>query len=68
MLANLGDAERSTRTGPFGLTVQGVIIDKPADQDITVQTLPAAKCKLSGAAWRKFSKTWVCQSGSGNLI
>jgi hypothetical protein len=68
MLANLGNAERSTRAGPFGLTVQGAIIGKPADQDITVQTLPTAKCKLSGAAWRTLSKTWVCQSGSGNLM
>jgi len=68
MPANLGDAELSTTAGPFGLTVQGPIIGKRADQDITVQMLPTAKCKLSGAAWRNLSKTWVCQSCSGNLM
>jgi len=67
MPANLVDAEQSKTAGPFSLTVQGAITGKPADQDITIQVLPTAKCKLPGAAWRKLSKTWVCQSGSGNL-
>jgi hypothetical protein len=48
MPASQGDAEWSTTAGPFGQTVQGATIGELADQDITVQMLPTAKCWLSG--------------------
>jgi hypothetical protein len=56
------DVEHSTtqRVGPYGLRVQGAFTGKPAE-DTTIQKLPTAKPKLSGAARRKRKKS-LCRS------
>ena len=54
--------------GPSGLTEQGASIGKPAEEGITVQQLPTARTKLSGAARRKLRKAKEGQSGTGSLM
>jgi ATP-dependent protease HslVU (ClpYQ) peptidase subunit len=52
------DVEQTTtqEAGPSGLRVQGANIDKPTEEDTTVQQLRTAKIKLFEAARSKIKK------------
>jgi len=47
--------------------VQGAITSKTAEEDTTLQQLPTAKTKLSGAVRRKLKKAQAGQNGMGTL-
>jgi hypothetical protein len=57
----------TSKFGPSGLTEQGASTGKLAEGDTTVQQLPTARTKLSGAARRKLRKAKTGQSGTGSL-
>ena len=59
-----GDTEQTAtqKAGPSGLLVQGAMIDKPAEEDTTVQQLRTAEIKQFVAAKKKRNKARACFS------
>ena len=59
-----GDTEQTAtqKAGPSGLIVQRAMIDKPAEEDTTVQQLRNAEIKQFVAAKKKRNKARACFS------